>query len=110
MFQHHQSHIAALHYRRVSFVGRSSHVSFALVGLNMDEYTADAFVNRNEPIPTLSAPPSSEPQGAQKGKRDRLKDSVSDTKSKLKEKAQDTLGSHSNEKYGYSLQDRLFTK
>lgn len=85
-------------------------MSFARVGSTMDEYTADAFVNRDEPIPTLSAPPSSEPQVAQKGKRDRLKESVSDTKSKLKEKAQDTLGSHSNEKYGYSLQDRLFTK
>ena len=72
----------------------------------MDEYTADAFVNRDEPIPTISLPGNEDHAPEQpKGKRDRLKDS---TTSKLKEKAQDI--SSKDKKHGYSIQDRLFTK
>lgn len=80
----------------------------------MDEFTADAFVNRDEPIPALAVPvpvpvqgndpPSSEP----KGKRDRLKEALSNKTSKAKENLQETTAS--NKEYGYSLQDRLFTK
>ena len=74
----------------------------------MDEYTADAFVNREEPIPVFSVPGSHNPSSDPKGKRDRLKESLAGSKDKLKEKLHDT-GSGSKE-YGYSLQDRLFAK
>ena len=76
----------------------------------MDEYTPDAFVNRDEPISVLTIPgtedPSSDPP---KGKRERLKESVSGPAKKLKDKVQD-IGSQGSKEYGYSLQDRLFTK
>ena len=74
----------------------------------MDEYTADAFVNRDDPIPVLE-PAGNEAQPAEpqaKGKRDRLKDSLADQTTKLKEKVTESEGT----KYGYSLQDRLFAK
>lgn len=72
----------------------------------MDEYTAEAFVNRDEPIPTISIPGNEDDAGGKpQGKLDRLKDS---TASKLKDKVQDI--SSTDKKYGYSLQDRLFTK
>ena len=74
----------------------------------MDEFTADAFVNRDEPIPTFSLPGSETPAEAPadpKGKRERLKES---TASKLKDKVQD-IGSQ-DKKHGLSLSDRLFTK
>ena len=74
----------------------------------MDEYTADAFVNRDEPIPTLAHPGNDDSPApvTPKGKRERLKES---TASRLKEKVSDT-SSPETKKYGYSLQDRLFTK
>ena len=77
----------------------------------MDEHTADAFVNRDEPIPSLSFPGTSNtpPPDFSKRKRERFKDSISGTTSKLKEKAQD-IGSQGNKDYGYSLQERLLTK
>ena len=74
----------------------------------MDEYTADAFVNREEPIPVFPVSGSDNPSSDPKGKRDRLKETLTGSKDKLKEKLHDT-GSGSKE-YGYSLQDRLFAK
>lgn len=79
----------------------------------MDEFTADAFVNRDEPVPVIApvalqgkdAPSSDAP----KGKRERLKDSLAVPTAKLKGKLQET-GWSSSKDYGYSLQDRLFTK
>lgn len=75
----------------------------------MDEYTADAFVNRDEPIPTISASGTTDPQppDTSKGKRERLKDS---SKDRLKNKLHVEDGSSGGKVYGYSLQDRLFTK
>ncbi|KAL9100862.1 MAG: hypothetical protein Q9163_003806, partial [Psora crenata] len=76
----------------------------------MDEYTADVFVNRDEPIPTIDIPGADTPiPDHPKGKRERLKNSISGTKAKLKDKVHD-IGSQGNKNYGYSLQDRLFTK
>ena len=74
----------------------------------MDEYTADAFVNREEPIPVFPVLGSDNSSSDPKGKRDRLKESLTGSKEKLKEKLHET-GSGSKE-YGYSLQDRLFAK
>lgn len=74
----------------------------------MNEYTADAFVNRDEPIPVFAVPGSDSPSSDPKGKRERLKESLSGSKDKLKEKLHET-GSGSKD-YGYSLQDRLFAK
>lgn len=75
----------------------------------MDEFTADAFANREEPVPVLSVSgPDTSSSDTVKGKRERLKESLSGSKDKLKDKLQDT-GSGSKD-YGYSLQDRLFTK
>lgn len=75
----------------------------------MDEYTADAFVNREDPIPVLAISGSDSPSSDPKGKRERLKESLSGSKDKLKEKLHDAAGSGSKD-YGYSLQDRLFAK
>ena len=74
----------------------------------MEECTADAFVNREEPIPVIALLGSDNPSSDPKGKRERLKDSLSSSRDKLKDKLQDT-GTGSKD-YGYSLQDRLFTK
>lgn len=74
----------------------------------MDEYTADAFVNRDEPIPVIALSGNDVPSSDPKGKRERLKESLSGSSSRLKEKLYEH-GSGSKE-YGYSLQDRLFTK
>lgn len=76
----------------------------------MDEYTVDTFANRNEPVPVIvtGSDPSSDPP---KGKRERLKESLTHSSSKLKEKLHETASpSTGNKDYGYSLQDRLFTK
>ena len=78
--------------------------SFAI----MNEYTADAFVNREEPIPVIAVPGSDSPSSDPKGKRERLKESLSSSKDKLKGKLSDT--SSGSKDYGYSLQDRLFAK
>ena len=74
----------------------------------MDESTADVFVNREEPVPVIAVPGNETQSSDAKGKRERLKESLLGTNSKLKEKLQDA-GSGSKD-YGYSLQDRLFTK
>lgn len=74
----------------------------------MDEFTADAFVNRDEPVPVIAVQGSDAPSSDTKGKRERLKDRLSESKEKLKDQLHDA-GSGSKD-YGYSLQDRLFTK
>ena len=74
----------------------------------MDELTADAFVNRDEPIPVIALPGNETPSSDPKGKRERLKESLSGVNTRLKDKLQDA-GSGSKE-YGYSVQDRFFTK
>lgn len=74
----------------------------------MDEFTADAFVNRDEPIPVLAIPGSDSQSSEPKGKRDRLKEALSNKTARAKDKLQDSTSS--NKEYGYSLQDRLFTK
>lgn len=75
----------------------------------MDEYTADALVNREEPIPIIAVSGSDSTSSDPKGKRERLKESFSGSKDKLKERLHDAAGSGSKD-YGYSLQDRLFSK
>ena len=74
----------------------------------MDEFTADAFVNREEPIPVIAVSGNDTPSSDPKGKRERLKDSLAGPSSKLKEKLHDA--SSGSKDYGYSLHDRLFTK
>ena len=74
----------------------------------MDEYTADAFVNRDEPIPVFTVPGNDPPSSEPKGKRDRLKEALSNSTSKAKDKLQESTAGRKD--YGYSLQDRLFTK
>ena len=78
----------------------------------MDEYTIDAFVNRDEPIPVinLNVSGSDTPlttSSDSEGKRARLKNALSG--SNLKNKLQDVVGPSSSES-GHSLQDRLFAK
>lgn len=74
----------------------------------MDEFAADAFVNRDEPIPVLATQSSETSSSDTKGKRERLKESLPSATSKLKDKLQDA--SSGRKEYGYSLQDRLFSK
>ncbi|KAL8791523.1 MAG: hypothetical protein Q9195_005851 [Heterodermia aff. obscurata] len=76
----------------------------------MDEYTADAFVNREEPVPTIAvsrdpdlSTASSDENEHAKSKRERLKEKLSS--SALKEKLHDV----GNQESGASLQDRLFS-
>jgi hypothetical protein len=81
------------------------------VDYNMDEYTADAFANRDEPIPLLTVTGSDDGSASDSektGKRDRLRKSAS----RMKALAQD-LGAEQAQKLqnnGTSLQDRLFAK
>ncbi|KAL9591897.1 MAG: hypothetical protein Q9179_007266, partial [Wetmoreana sp. 5 TL-2023] len=72
----------------------------------MDEYTAEAFVNRDEPVPVLAFSRTGSPSPDPESKRSRLKESL--TPHKLKEKIQD--GAASKSETGFSLQDRLLTK
>ena len=74
----------------------------------MDEFTADAFVNRDEPIPVHAVPGNDPPSSEPRGKRDRLKEALSNKTAKAKDKLQESTSS--NKEHGYSLQDRLFTK
>lgn len=77
----------------------------------MDAFTADAFVNRDEPVPIIAveAVSGNDAQSSDtKGKRERVKEVFGGTSSKLKDKLHEA-GSGSKD-YGYSLQDRLFTK
>ena len=68
----------------------------------MDEYTADAFVNRGEPVPTIAvsrdpdhSTASSDENEHARSKRERLKEKLHNV---------------SNQESGTSLQDRLFSK
>ncbi len=78
----------------------------------MDEFKADALVNREEPIPIIAFPGTSDTPSsdATKGKRERLKDSLSGSKEKLKDKFHVHDAGSGSKDSGYSLQDRLFTK
>lgn len=75
----------------------------------MDEYTAEAFANRDEPVPVLTVPDdrsaSSDTEQAS-SKRTRVKSKLSS--SHLKEKLHEA-GHRSNDT-GASLQDRLLSK
>ena len=77
----------------------------------MDEYTAEAFVNREEPVPVLTIPSLEAPSAASSAndhadsKRSRLHKKLSG--SKLGEKLHDAGKHHES---GNSLQDRLFSK
>ena len=81
----------------------------------MDEYTADALVNRDEPIPAISVSrdnvptrdngtPSSDPEHQRR--RDRFKHLSA---SNLKDQIHDVATGGKSES-GASLQDRLFAK
>ena len=77
----------------------------------MDEFTADAFANRDEPAPTVAVSgnpmthcASSDGDDHSGSRREKLKEQLSG--SKLKEKIHDVRRSES----GSSLQDRLFSK
>ena len=77
----------------------------------MNEYTAEASVNRDEPLPTLNLPrdkersPTSSDDEHADSKRSMLKEKLSG--SKLKEKLHDAGKRHES---GNSLQDRFFSK
>ncbi|KAL8828537.1 MAG: hypothetical protein Q9191_002528 [Dirinaria sp. TL-2023a] len=76
----------------------------------MEEYTAEAFVNRDEPVPVLTIPIEDTPSTASSdtehaSKRTRLRNKLSS--SHLKEKLHDASNPHES---GTSLQDRLFSK
>ncbi|KAL9117078.1 MAG: hypothetical protein Q9187_006390, partial [Circinaria calcarea] len=75
----------------------------------MDEYTPDAFANRDEPIPAINVSASSGTSGVSsdsESKRSRLKNLIPSPK--LKKKTQDATSDAGES--GHSLQDRLFAK
>ncbi|KAL9114401.1 MAG: hypothetical protein Q9227_001482 [Pyrenula ochraceoflavens] len=79
----------------------------------MDEYTADAFANRDEPLPLISVAPddaasaTSDQELERNGRRDKLRKKLSG--SHLKEKIQQHADSYQEKAQGSpSLQDRLF--
>ena len=78
----------------------------------MDEYTADAFVNRDDPIPLLTVPTtlqSDSPSENESSKRDKLKKNLS--ASHLKDKLHDKAASKAaGADTSSSLQDRLLNK
>lgn len=83
----------------------------------MDEYTADAFANRDEPVPlltvTYSDAEASSSEAEKEGKTQKLKRSLSPAR--LKEKAQDLKESHAEKieqapPGSLSIQDRLFAR
>jgi hypothetical protein len=79
----------------------------------MDEFTVDAFANRDEPIPVVSIPTN---DGA--AEQERSSTSPAGAREKLKSKLsinKDKHGAHGNDDgqngtSGLSLQDRLFAK
>ncbi|KPI43623.1 Peroxisomal membrane protein PEX29 [Cyphellophora attinorum] len=82
----------------------------------MDEYTVDAFANRDEALPLLVVPGSddeisvsdTDSVASSASRRDRLKQKASP--SRLKEKAQERQAERAEEGKSASLQDRLFAK
>jgi len=77
-----------------------------LPNITMDEYTADALVNRDDPIPAINLSGSDAQSSDSGSKRQKIKDSLS--ASKLKDKLQNVASSKSEP--GHSLQDQLFAK
>lgn len=85
----------------------------------MDEFTADAFVNRDEPVPLITvsnndqdAPSSEADTSSHKG---RFRGALSASSSRLKAKGQELLAAQlekheSSPEPKLSLQDRLFSK
>ncbi|KAI9784616.1 MAG: hypothetical protein M1839_001838 [Geoglossum umbratile] len=69
----------------------------------MDEYTAEVFVNRDEPIPVINLPSSEDGSGADQtpGKRDRLKRALTHRR---------TVSDGQSDGPASSLQDRIFAK
>lgn len=77
----------------------------------MESSTADAFANREEPIPVIQLPGRDTTSSDSDSKRQKIKDTLSG--SKLKQKLQDAASSklESKSESGVnSLQDRLFAK
>lgn len=72
----------------------------------MDEFTADTFVNRDEPIPAISVLGNDGTPSDSESKRERLRKNLSS--SKLKEKLQHVGAGKTDS--GSSIQDRLFAK
>ncbi|KAI9875484.1 MAG: hypothetical protein M1830_008419 [Pleopsidium flavum] len=72
----------------------------------MDEDTANALVNRDDPIPVINLSGRDAPSSDSDSKRQKIKDSLS--ASKLKGKLRDVASSKSEP--GHSLQDQLFAK
>ena len=74
----------------------------------MDECTADAFVNREEPIPVIAIPGNDVPPSDTKGKRERLNETLRGTSSRIKDKMHEHGANSKDQRQ--SIQDRLFTK
>ncbi len=75
----------------------------------MDEFTAEAFVNRGEPIPQVTVPNSDDhpsDNDDSPSRRHKIKKALSS--SKLKEKLQEA--SEKKDEPSSSLQDRLFAR
>jgi hypothetical protein len=72
----------------------------------MDEYTAEAFANRDEAIPVLTITTTEDAPSETEGRRDRIKKSLS--ASRLHEKLEEVSSSRAEP--GLSLQDRFFAK
>ena len=90
--------------------GESSNGSIAHVEV-MDEYTADAFANRDEPLPVLTITPEQDNATQVEGNGSRAKIRKTFSASRLKERIQDASSGHAERTEGHSsLQDRLFAK
>lgn len=77
----------------------------------MDEYTADAFANRDEPLPvlTITPEPGNGSQESDNSSRAKIRKTLS--ASRLKERIQDAGSGAPGRSDGHqSLQDRLFSK
>ena len=77
----------------------------------MDEFTADAFANRDEPIPVINVSGTdapSTPSSDGDSKRSRLMHALATSKSN--DKSQDGRANSQGSGSGHSLQDRLFAK
>jgi hypothetical protein len=77
----------------------------------MENPSADALVNRDEPIPTIQRSGRDAISSDSDSKRQKIKDTLSG--SKLKNKLQDAVSNKLESKTdsgGNSLQDRLFAK
>lgn len=82
-----------------------SHASIDITGI-MDEYTADAFANRDEAIPVLST----SMDGSASFREDKDEDTKKRTFRQLKESFSDERGEKADNGSRLSLQDRLLAK